>query len=232
MDHRIYFWGYAGSPVFLFCVKPMKFENEQRKIDVHQTAFRILRMMIRYGNDGLRWTVGTFGRAIYDVKPDVILEALRWLESEKYIEASGSCWYLTREGQEAVQDMRAAKYQTGAIDLEFKREALTGMDAMGDQSTLDRAALPKCGYRNQKDPEEATITKHGWIDLIKKIAVELQISDSETCEGLKSGRIRKCKGIDGVAPHWGVFHRHNSKRGQRWQALCIDCRKKQRRGSR
>jgi hypothetical protein len=218
----------------------MNYADEQRKIDVHQTAFRILRLMIRYGNisengtfsDGLRWTIGILNRALYDSQSKIILEALRWLEVSGYIEAGGSCWYSTRKGRKAIQNMRAAKYQTGATDLEFKREALTGMDAMGDQSTLDRAALPSSGHSGHMDPEEAAIKAHGWIDLIRKIATNLGLSGKETCEGLKSGRIRKCKGIDGVSPHWGVFHRHNSKRGQRWQALCVECRKKQRRGSR
>lgn len=215
------------------------FTTEQQSIDRRQNAFRVLELMIQFQHrteresfdDGLVWTAEMIACHLKNLDEGGATEALFRLLKLGYVERRGNEWFSTNEGRAAFSDeIRSACLETGSSVREFKNEALTGMDRFGEQSRLTRVALPSpSSHARKSNAEDRMLDQCERINEICTIAAQLGLSLEETSEGLRIGRVRRCKGIGGTPPHWGVFHRHNGKNGKTWQSLCINCRKKSRR---
>jgi hypothetical protein len=109
---------------------------------------------------------------------------------------------------------------------QWKIEVLTGMDTKGKKSKIKRAAIPsppQIIYTDSENPEEA----YGAYEERKRIATQLckrwRLTPTQYDQAVVDGRIRICKGIDGVS-HIGIF----DHRGKGWQTYCRECKKKQR----
>jgi hypothetical protein len=215
------------------------FTTEQQRIDRRQNAFRVLELMVQFQHrtehesfdDGLVWTAEMIACHLKELDKISTTQALVWLLKREYVERRGNEWFSTKEGRAAFSDeIRNAWLETGAPAHEFRNEALTGMDRYGAPTRLTRAALPSSSFcAKENNAETRMLDQCEHINKICTIAAHLGLSLEETSEGLQIGRVRRCKGIDGTSPHWGVFHRHNGKNGKAWQSLCINCRKKLRR---
>ena len=215
------------------------FAREQRQIERQQDAMRVLELMVRHQNrtgpddysDGLAWTVEMLAFHLASMTEEEIGGALRWLYRRGYVEQGRGQWFTTKEGRSWLCDeTKSVVLASGAAVSEFRNEALTGTDRDGHRSRLTWAALPSpVAVNNHENAVEASAINQCMLaNKMRAIAAKLGLDLDETSEGIRTGRVRKCKGIEGVEPHWGVFHRANEKNGKRWQSLCVECRKKQR----
>jgi len=74
------------------------------------------------------------------------------------------CGYrMTRDGTDALRNVRTGDYLRAGEEIAWKREALTGMTTRGEQSPIDRGAIPAVGKKYHGADQDA------WVDVRKKL---------------------------------------------------------------
>jgi hypothetical protein len=200
----------------------------QKKINLESLSNRIMLLLVQFQartqsgslDDGLVWTTNMIAGQLRIPTADVSV-ALIGLLKLGYVEQRGKEWVKTIDGETLfLEEIRDTRIKTSSV--EFRDEALTGITKNGNRSKLTRAALPSLsepshGHRNKE--EDAAIEVSMRSSAIRTIAKDLDMSLDEVAEGLRTGRVGRCKGIDGVG-HWGIFHKR-SEGG--WKHLCKNC---------
>lgn len=213
-------------------MKPAKkYTSEQARISQTQTTMRIMELLHQY-DDCPVWVTDSIAAQLR-LSSEETWEAIFRLIGLGHLERRGEAIYLTTEGRRAfTEEMRHTALAAGLAAHEFREEALTGIDTRGEETALEWAALPSqthyepgCGNYE----EDAALERCEGKARLIQIAAELGETVESTIEGIREGRIQRCKGIRGVPPHWGVFHKHGGVDGQQWQVLCVECRKRARR---
>lgn len=211
----------------------MNRDLEQFKIEREQTAWRIMRVMVMHG--ALPWTRERLTWELM-VVDSMVQASLAWLSKQTYtdenghvhtgfVECRGDRWYKTTTGENAyLEQIRATRFRTGQSTHEFRTEALTGMDARGNQSEFTWAALPSPGDEHPR-PDDKLITDCARMERIRMIADAIGETVEDTIRGLNDGTVWKCRGIDGVIPHWARFYPDRT-RGKRRRHLCQKCWRK------
>lgn len=186
-----------------------------------QDAIKLL-LTIQGLGDGLTWSTQTVSDLL-KWPPSRADGVVRWSVNKGYLSIGRGIYGVTVEGREFV-GMSIAQARVRASMTEFRDEVLTGITKTGKRSLIDRAVLPTAPPHKDRSkcPEWAVMRAQLEDKAHRKEAKRLGLTVKEYHRGLKSGEVHLCKGIDG--PHVGRFHRH----GDRWQDLCIECRKKQR----
>jgi hypothetical protein len=204
--------------------------KERRRIDAVAMDNRVMQVLVTYQvlnegtgslEDGLVWTDTEISRLMHHDDVEAVHMALQRLLARGWVTRRRNEWVKTTDGEDEFR----AEIRDPRLKLspqEFKREALTGVDKRGKQSTLTRAALPGKELRERRNADQhRNIVIAGYV---RDVAEMLGISPEEAHRGLfVEQSIRLCKGFGDRGEHVGVFHR----RGQNgWQHLCTECRKK------
>jgi len=216
------------------------YEVEQRKIDLQANARRILILLVQFQksgdefsfSDGLEWTTEMISGQL-NIEVTEAEDALAYLLKNRLVQHRSKQWFIASIAEEVLQhEIKATHFNLGSVTRIFVQEAESGMDRFGDETQLRNVALQGCAITENpvNDVENETIDLCTRASKIRAIARDLSMSVQEVNEGLQTGRVGRCNGIPGeVEPHWGEFHFHNGKNGQRRQTRCIECRKKARR---
>jgi hypothetical protein len=205
----------------------------QKKIDLESLSNRIMLLLVQFQartesgslGDGLVWTAEMIAEQLRISTADVSV-ALIGLLKLGYVEQRGKEWVKTIDGEILfLEEIKDTRIRTSSV--EFRDEALTGMAKGGNESKLTRAALPSLsesshGHRNKEEDEAIKVSMRS--SAIRTIARDLDMSPDDVADGLRTGRVGRCKGIDGVG-HWGIFHKR-SEGG--WKHLCKRCLNKNR----
>ena len=216
------------------------YEAEQRKIDIQANARRILILLVQFQksgdefsfSDGLQWTTemisGQLNIGVHETE-----DALAYLLKNRLVQYRSQQWFIATIADEVIRnEIRATHFSLGSITRVFVTEAESGMDRFGDETQLRNVALQSGALQEipVNNVENEAIDLCTRVEKIRRIAIELSLTVQEVNEGFQTGRVGRCNGIPGeVEPHWGEFHLHNGKNGQRRQSRCIECRKKARR---
>ena len=206
----------------------MTHTQEQFKIRREQNAWRILQLMLQYRGEKIAWKRHVFVREL-QITDTEAQSSLTWLLKEELVDHQGEKWY-TRKGAQNIYDShtRSKEFRTGQSAHSFRVEALTGMDSRGNRSRLSRAVLPAPGLEPHQSHDREYIDSCTRAERIRQAALEVGLSVEETEKKMMTGEVHICKGLEGMVDHWGIFHAHGSKKGQHWQALCVKCRRLQR----
>jgi hypothetical protein len=198
----------------------------QKKINLESLSNRIMLLLVQFQartqsgslDDGLVWTTNMIAGQLRIPTNDVSV-ALIGLLKLGYVEQRGKEWVKTVDGETLfLEEIRDARIRTSSV--EFREEALTGMTKCGNESKLTRAALPSLSEQSHRNKEEDAIIEVSMrSSAIRTISKDLDMSPDEVVDGLRTGRVGRCKGIDGVG-HWGIFHKR-SESG--WKHLCKTC---------
>lgn len=135
----------------------------------------------------------------------------------------GEYWGATDAGREWLAELGDHNSPVMTGELEFREEALTGIDCAGEKSSLEWAALPSTSneLRTISISEPDVIVRRQWVEA----AQSLGLSTRELEDYILEGRVHLCSGFEGStrqSEHLGVF----SKNGHNgWLPLCNDCRK-------
>lgn len=196
--------------------------HDQLQIDREQDAVFVLATIISYGT-GLVWTKRTIAHVanFHEARVDT---AVCLLERNGYISISGGRYDPTQDGREYYQSaLRRATIGTSLTA--WKDEVLTGMDRLGERTSIDTAALPGpvVMQANYDTPERIMGAYEVELRAKKKVCRALGIDLEEYARREKDGSLHLCRGFDKI-PHIGIFGR----RGKGWQHLCKACRKRQR----
>ena len=200
----------------------------QKKINLESLSNKIMLLLVQFQartesgslDDGLVWTVEMIAGQLR-ISTDDISVALIGLLKLGYVEQRGKEWVKTIDGETLfLEEIRDIRIRTSSV--EFRDEALTGMTKDGNESKLTMAALPSLsepshGHRNKEEDEAIKVSMRS--SAIRTIARDLEMSPEDVADGLRTGRVGRCKGIDGVG-HWGIFHKR-SEGG--WKHLCKIC---------
>jgi hypothetical protein len=200
----------------------------QEKTDSESLSNRIMLLLVQFQtrtesgslDDGLVWTAEMIAEQLR-ISTSNVSVALIGLLKLGYVEQRGKEWVKTVDGETLfLEEIRDTRIRTSSV--EFREEALTGMTKDGNQSKLTMAALPSLsepahGHRNKEEDEAIKVSMRS--SAIRTIARDLDMSLDEVADGLRTGRVGRCKGIDGVG-HWGIFHKR-SEGG--WKHLCKTC---------
>jgi hypothetical protein len=200
----------------------------QEKTDLESLSNRIMLLLVQFQtrtqsgslDDGLVWTAEIIAEQLR-ISTSNVSVALIGLLKLGYVEQRGKEWVKTVDGETLfLEEIKDTRIRTSSV--EFRDEALTGMTKNGNRSKLTRAALPSLsepshGHRNKEEDEAIEVSMRSYA--IRTIARDLDMSPKEVADGLRTGRVGICKGIDGIG-HWGIFHKR-SEGG--WKHLCKTC---------
>ena len=211
------------------------FVMEQNRIDNEQNAMRVLELMIQYQNrterngfdDGLSWTIDMISAQLNIVDINEAQNAIELLSKRGLVERRGRGWFYTEDGLNTFRDeLKALSISAGKEDIEFRNEALTGIDRNGRRSKLTWAALPKSSINHGSNNrvEEDTLKECIRMSLIRSIAAKLGKTIDETMNAIEIGQIKTCAKCGEYAWHY----RHNGTNGKKFQSSCVNCIKKAR----
>lgn len=208
--------------------------THQRRIDVERDAIGILRHMVvqnwRYlGGEwvffsgGVHWTIQVFEELLGDPWPtERIANALQWLIGRRYLLQAGEEYRGTVEGCEAYSE--AVRSNAFAVNIgAWKDEALTGMTASGQRSSLDNAALPSPGRPPQGNHDDAffrALEHSRWVD---RLAEEHNVDAATVRQWADEGLLKQCN-------QCGKVRRHHRDKGRNtgFKHACVECEKRRR----
>jgi hypothetical protein len=199
----------------------------QTKIDLEQDANLILGTLLRYGKE-LIWTRQII-LDVFHLPKYRAIAALNRLEDNGYLSYLGGQYKTTTYGEE-YYDGVSKKYHLEISNHAWKTEVLTGMDAAGDETSIDRAAIPGPSTIPVEHftPERAAEEHERLIKWKNITCKRLGIDDEEYHRRVVDHSLKYCRGEDKLFPHLGIFDR----KGKGWQHLCRACRKKLRKRKR
>jgi hypothetical protein len=190
-------------------------------IQTEQDAVKICLAIHRYS--GVSWSAVNLGQFL-TIPLQRIRFAVEWLESKKYIWTPRNVYSLTEFGIEYVEGL-AQRTDIGkpGDTFKFKDEALTGMNAKGGRSSIDRAVLPTGKTpHTTRTPEDTMIEKDRTLKSKEALADRLGITVEKLQQFIFEGRLAHCKKCDSV----GIFDVSFYNGAQRRQSYCRKCRKK------
>ena len=190
-------------------------------------AIRILEELILYPVESPLWTGKIFARQLGLPLQDVNA-ALVYLQTNGFIYRYRGEYRLTDAGRALYDEARQQPHIVEDLGA-WKDEVLTGMRRNGQQTTIERAAIPRThdDERTHDNPEASVIVSQESARAHRRIARELSIGLREYRRRMQDGSIRPCREYDREA-HVGIHHR----KGGYWHSLCRDCRQRKRREER
>jgi hypothetical protein len=209
----------------------------QSKLKSEQTAYRVLGAILRFqdveANDNkfsrtksVKWTIDVLSEHL-GIEYESVAESVYWLVMKGYLECRGTQYFRTVAGDVAWHEAtEAIHFAAGNAQFEWRTEVLSGMDKDGDQTQIDRAAIPATGrIDNPRNKEEDSALKRISSERrFQRIADDVGMSLADTIDGITEGSISICNSCG----KWARHHRHNGT-GKRFQSACISCRKGKRR---
>lgn len=159
-------------------------------------------------------TSGNIGR---DVGSDVD-DTLERAESEGLAVCSHGQWYLTEDGQDAMDAAHDHPHYTE--DREFADEVLTGFDKNGDKSSLVNPVLSKGRSPRSIDPDRQMValvdTFDHYDEMFDQVMRRYGYSLEKTHGLMEDNRLAVCP----ECQCWGVFR---FGRGDSLRAICTIC---------
>lgn len=180
------------------------------------TPYRLLGMLHIQGANGLPRLL--FNRQLADlwrVELYQLMEALDWLFAEELVQKGGPCFYITMKGRELYAEICQDPTLHQMHYHKWITEALSGMDARGDRSAINRAAIPSGKGGPKRQQQEA-----GALGMMAK---ELDMSVGELTEKLVNKELKLCGGCGKFKP-LDRYHKDKS-RTDGLHAYCKQCRK-------
>jgi hypothetical protein len=181
-------------------------------------AQKILREVYNLSDDEypLTWTPMTLAHR-FAVETGAAAEAIRWLICAEYltIDEHGHYWCTTLGWQALERAAAHPAVTSSSKNSQWKNEALSGMDAKGHKSDIDRAVLPT-GQQPRPAPVDVQVAqRRKLLSSVKVVCEETGLSMEEVASLMADGFVKVCRICGDLEKH--------GKKGEYTQPLCLKC---------